>query len=312
MKKVKNEISKGKSQKEIEYEKLSLFFDNCINNGKLITKSASISGMIRLPYVKGKDLKKFFTENFDEIKQEILSITNIDIGKENDINSLNKFYETNQKHNIFHYLKRYPGDKAKYPKKLMSLQKNDDINLELNFTENGFYSLNIKTEKSKKPLIYLTLLIFLILFVVLFPIMPLKIKFGVLYFLLGITLFLLGLFILVFIAAILGLLIGYDIIIMGNIDNYKLSWKDRIFKQFLYIKKREDPCWIKMIRIIMIISFTQMGIIAYFNPSVPREVFGSMKDYIIKGYQYLIKKIEDYHYSKNELKVKGKYNLNDL
>ena len=62
------------SKKEIEYEKLSLFFDEYVSNNKLITKYASIAGLARIPYIKGKDLKKFFTENFAEIKQEIILI----------------------------------------------------------------------------------------------------------------------------------------------------------------------------------------------------------------------------------------------
>ena len=121
--KSKNDKQKEKSPEEIEFERLSLFLDKYISNGNLIFKYASIAGITRLRYIKGKDLKKFFTENFNDIKQEILSITNQDIGKEPDLNSLQKFYEINQKHGIFHYLKRYEGDKAKYPKKLLPLKK---------------------------------------------------------------------------------------------------------------------------------------------------------------------------------------------
>ena len=310
--KIKNEQKEEKTQKEIEYEKLSLFFDKYISENKLITKYASIAGLARIRYVKGKDLKNFFTENFAEIKQELLSIINIDIGKEPNSSSLQKFYEINQQHGIFHYLKRYEGDKAKYPKKFLPLKKNDDINLELNFTDSGFYSLNIKIEKSNKSVIYLFLLILLILCLVLFPIWPLKMKLGVLYLLLGILIFLLGLLILALIVEFLGMMIGYDIIIMENIDNYKLSFKDRIFKNFIRIHKRDDPCWFKVVRIAMIISFTQMGIIAYLYPSIPKEVFGSVKHFVKNGYKYIVKKIEDYHYKRNQVKVKGEYYMNDF
>ena len=310
--KSKNENKIEKSPKEIEYEQLSLFFDKNISNNKLITKYASIAGIARIPYIKGKDLKKFFSENFDDIKNEMLSITKVDIGKESDSNSLQKFYEINQQHGIFHYLKRYEGDKAKYPKKLLPLKKIDDIKLETDFTENGFYSLNIKTEKSKTSIIYLILLIILILFFVLFPVWPLKMKLGVLYLLIGFLIFFLGLFSLAILAAIIGMMIGYDIIIMENIDNYKLSWKERFFKPFIRIEKREDPCWFKIVRIVMIFSFLQMGIIAYLNPEIPKEVFSMIKDYVIIGYKYIVKKIEDFHYQRNEVKVKTKNYMNDL
>ena len=311
-KKTKNEVPPEKSQKEIEYENLSSFFDQYISNGKLITKYATISGITRLPYIKGKDLKNFFTENFEDIKKEILNITNTDIGKEPDLNSLQKFYEINQQRGIFHYLKRIQGDKAKYPKQLLALKKSDDINLELNFNEKGFYSLNIKREKSNKTLIYLILLILIILLVVLFPIWPLKIKLLILYALIGITAFFIGLFIVSVIAALLGMMIGYDIIIMPNIDNNKLSLKQRFFSPFIQIEKREDPTWFKIVRFVMFISLTQMGIIAYLYPTIPKEVFSSMKDMIISWYNFLIQKVEDFHYQKNQVKVKEKYKLDDL
>ena len=311
--KIKNENKSEKSQKEIEYEKLSLFFDKYVSNNKLITKYASIAGLARIPYIKGKDLKKFFTENFAEIKQEILSITNIDIGKESNSNSLQKFYEINQQHGIFHYLKRYEGDRAKYPKKLLPLKKSEDINLELNFTDSGFYTLNIKTEKSKISLIYLLLIVLLILCLVLFPIWPLKMKLGVLYILMGLMIFFMGLLIFALVAAFFGMMIGYDIIIMENIDNYKLSWKDRYFKNFLRIEKRkDDPCWFKVIRIVMFISFTQMGIIAYLYPDIPREVFANMKRFAKIGYKYINKKIEDYHYQRNAVKIKKDNYIHDF
>ena len=99
---------------------------------------------------------------------------------------------------------------------------------------------------------------------------------------------------------------------MANIDNYKLSWKDRIFKSFILIEKREDPCWFKIIRIVMVISFTQMGIIAYLYPSIPKEVFSSMKSIIISGYRYIVKKVEDFHYRRNDIKVRKEKYMNDL
>ena len=311
-KKAKNEIPPEKSQKEIEYENLSSFFDKYISDGKLITKYASISGITRLPYIKGKDLKNFFTENFEDIKKEILNITNTDLGKEPDSNSLQKFYEINQQRGIFHYLKRIQGDKAKYPKQLLALRKSDDINLELIFSEKGFYSLNIKQEKSNKSLYYLIFLIIIILLVVLFPIWPLKIKLGILYALIGITAFFIGLFVFSIIAALFGMLIGYDITIMPNIDNNKLSLRQRLFDPFIQIEKREDPTWFKIVRFVMFISLTQFGIIAYLYPTIPKEVFSTMKEMIISWYNFLIQKVEEFHYQKNQVEVKGKYNLDDI
>lgn len=301
-----------KSLAETEFEQLSLFFDKYVSNGKLITKYASIYGIKRVAYIKGKDLKQFFTDNFAEIKSEILKITKIDIGKEPNKDSLQNFYELNNKRNIFHYLQRFPGDKVKYPKKLMPLKKGDDISLEFNFTENGFYSLNIKIEKSNKPIIYLLLLVLLILFVVLFPIWPLRVKLGVVYFLMGVIIFLISFLVLSIIICLIGVLIGYDILITPNIDDYKMSWKDRIFKDFIIIEKREDPCWFIAIRIFLIFSVISLCAIAYLYPYVPKECYLMVKNAITYVYNYGKKIIEDIHYQKKSVKVQGNQYLDDL
>ena len=301
-----------KTPQEIEFENLSQLFDKYISNGKLITKYASLYGIQRVRYIKGKDLKQFFNDNFTDIKDEIKNITKTDIGKEPNKDSLQKFYEINQKRNILHYLQRIAGDKAKYPKQLLPLKKGDDKNLEFNFTETGFYSLNIKVEKSKMNNIYLFLLIVFILFIVMFPIWPLNMKIGVLYFLMSIIIFLIVFLILTILIALVGMLFGYDIYIMPNIDNPKLSWKDRFIKPFYIIEGREDPCWVKVVRIILIISIVNMGIIAYIYPEIPRESFNMLINGMNNIYKYVRKKVEDFHYHRNDVKVRDKQYLDDL
>ena len=301
-----------KTQKEIEVEKLSSFFDKYISKGNLVTKNASLLGIKRVTYIKGKDLKQFFTENFVEIKKEIFEILKIDLGKEANKDSLQKFYQLNQQRNIFNYLQRIPGDKAKYPKKLIPLKKTDDKNLQLIFSETGFYLLNINKSESRKPIIYLILLVILILFIVLFPIWPLNVKLGVLYFLMGLLIFLIAFLILIIIIAFIGVLFGYDIDFMPNIDNVKLGWKKRLFDPFITIEGREDPCCFKIIRYILIFSLVNMGIIAYFYPTIPKESYYMLKKMIVYLFSYARKKIEDIHYNRNAVKVRQTHNLDDL
>ena len=311
-KKKNNKDPPEKTEKEIEFENLSSFFDKYISSGQLIVKYATLYDIQRISYIKGKDLKQFFNENFEEIQKEMLSITKVNIGKEANKDSLQKFYEINREHNIMHYLQRIPGDKAKYPKKLLPLKKGDDINLELLFSDTGFYTLQIKIEKTNKPIIYLILLIIFILFIVLFPIWPLSVKLGVLYFLLSCIIFLIAFLILTIIIAIVGLLFGYDIYILPNIDEVKMSWRDRLFNPFIAIDIREDPCWFKVIRIFLIISMIFMGVIAYFYPTIPKECYHMIKNMLISIYSYGKVKIEDIHYHRNEVKVRENPYIEDL
>ena len=311
-KKPKKEEPKEKSQKEIDYENLSNFLDKYISSEKLITKYATLFDLRRIKYVKGKDLKQFFNDNFEEIQKEMLSIMKIDIGKEADKESLQKFYQIIQQNNIFHYLQKLPGDKAKYPKRLLPLQKGDDPKLELEFTDTGFYLIAIKTESSKKPVIYLILLIILILFIVLFPIWPLNVKLGVLYFLMAVLIFMIVFLFSTIIIQILGLLIGYDILIMPNIDEAKMSWKNRLFNPFIIINSREDPCSVKIIRILLLISLTALCVLAYLYPSIPKASFHMIKKGLLWIFDYGKEKIEDIHYHRNSMKVKNGPYLDDI
>ena len=300
-----------KSEKEIIFESLSSFYDKYISAGKLIVKSATLYGLQRVSYVKGKDFKQFFNDNFEEIQKEILSITKTNIGKEANKESLQSFYSVNQKHNIMHYLKRIPGDKAKYPKRLLPLRKDDDNNLDLIFSETGFYILLIKNEKTNKPLFYLALLIILVLFIVLFPIWPLNVKLGVLYFLLSIMIFLIVFLILTIVVAIVGALFGYDIFVCPNIDDPKLCWRDRILNPFVAIEKREDDWWVILIRIWLILSLIGLGVLGYFYPAIPRKCYDLIKSMTLYVYQYGKTKVEDFHYHRNAVTVKDRNPLYD-
>ena len=212
-----------------------------------------------------------------------------------------------------HYLKRLPGYKAKYPKKLVPLKKDEDKNLDLIFNESGFYIFQIKVEKSNKALIYLILLIILILFVILFPVWPLSVKMGVLYLLMGAMIFLVALLVLSIVIAIIGFFFGYDIFLLPNLDESKLSWKDRLFKPFVYVEHREDPTWFIAIRIVFIISTIGLCVLGYFFPSIPKECFNTAKNLATTVFNYGKKKVEDIHYGRSDLKVKerAKY-LDDL
>ena len=299
------------SQKKIEFQKISSFLDKYMSDGQLIVKYATLFDLQRISYIKGKDLKKFFNDNFTEIQKEMLEITKINIGKEPNKDSLQKFYSINQQYDILHYLKRIPGDKAKYPKKLLPLTNEDDSNLDLIFDETGFYLFNISVEKSNKPVVYLILVIILVLFIVLFPIWPLNVKLGVLYFLLGCCIFLIAFLTLSIIISILGFPFGYNIYILPNLDETKMSWKDRLINPFIIVETRKDPCWLIIIRIIFIISLIGLCAIGYFFPKIPKECYNMIKNLMITIFSYGKKKIEDIHYHRNDVTIRDTQYLED-
>lgn len=307
MKKKKKNITPNNSNKEESeaitlIEKFSTFYTKYISNDQLIEKQATLFDSTRISYVKGKDLKQFFNDNFEEIQKEVLSITKVNIGKEANKESLQKFYKVNHMNHIMFPMKRIQGDKSKYPKKLLPLTKEEDENFE--FSESGFYMLIIKKEKSNKPIIYLVLLIILILFIVLFPIWPLNVKLGVLYLLMGLMIFLIIFLVLTIIISLVGVLFGYDILIIPNIDEPKMGWKDRLFNPFIIINEREDPCWYVVIRIVLLILLVALCIFAFFFPRIPKAFYEIMINLMKKMFNYGKKKIEDIHYHRNDMTLR--------
>ena len=242
----------------------------------------------------------------------MLSLFNINIGQEANKDSLQKFYQISNQNNILHYLQKMPGDKSKYPKRLLPLQKGDDTKYEYEFTDTGFYLLHIKTEKSNKPMIYLILLIILILFIVLFPVWPLNVKLGVLYFLMALMIFLIVFLISTIVISLIGILFGYDIFIMPNIDEAKMSWRDRLFNPFIAINIREDPCWFKIVRILLIISLIGLCVIAFFFPRIPIAAYRLTIKILKWCFDYGKEKIEDIHYHRNAVKIKDTPYLEDI
>ena len=306
MKKKKKNNSNNSNREEDEIsekiEKFSSFYTKYISNDQLIEKQATLFDSTRISYIKGKDLKQFFTDNFEEIKKEILSITKSNIGKEPNKDSLQKFYEINQLNHILFPMKRIQGDKSKYPKKLLPLTKEEDKNLE--FNESGFYMLNIKKEKSNKPLIYLVLLIIVILLFVMFPIWPLNAKLGFLYFLMIILMFMMVFLVSTIFISLVGVLFGYDILIIPNIDEPRMSWKNRLFNPFIAINKREDSYCFIVIRIILLILLIALCIVGYFFPRIPKACWRVMKNLTAYIFDYGKQKIEDFHYHRNDMALR--------
>lgn len=75
---------------------------------------------------------------------------------------------------------------------------------------------------------------------------------------------------------------------------------------------QEDPCWFKIVRIILIISIIGICIIAYFYPTIPKECCNIIKNVMVSIYSYGKDKIEDIHYHRNEMKVRENQYLEDL
>ena len=124
--------------------------------------------------------------------------------------------------------------------------------------------------------------------------------------------FLIVFLILTIVVTLVGMLFGYDIYIMPNIDEAKMSWRDRLINPFIAVNKREDPCWFFVIRIFMIISLIALGIMAYFFPKIPKESYAMIKNLLVKLFSYGKQKIEDIHYHRNEVTQYDKDHLEDL
>ena len=232
--------SEQEKEKKI-YEELTSLLKLLINDYNLTTKYANILGQHRIQYIKGKDLVEFvkYEDNFKDLKERFIKIVNIDIGNEPNQDSFQKMFEIFYSRKILLKLFRLEGDKSKYPKKLIPPKIGEDTKT---FEENKFYWVNIKQEKNKKQFIYLGIIITILFLTCLYPIWPLKVQLGFWYTILIILIILLILTTLILVVAILGIIVGYDVLILPNLIERMPNFKSR-FTPFVAVIKREDD-WI--------------------------------------------------------------------
>ena len=246
-------------------------------------------------YIKGKELTIAFKkeENFNYIRNEIEKITKINIGKEPNEKSLQNFFEVFFQKKMLLKLKRLEGDKAKYPKHLNPPKRGENI---ISFEENCFYWVNILSEQSKKGFIYLALIIIILLLACLFPIWPLKAKIGFLWFILGILVFLLIFTILCLVVAIIGVIFGYDIVVIPNLIEPKLSLYDRLFNPFVAYWPREDDWSMKLCRFFLGFSILTLTVLGIKFPWVFQTSWNFFNEYFWKLYNLVLENfVNKYH-----------------
>ena len=290
----KKEQTFEEKEKEI-YTSLSELLTNIIEKFRITTKYAILVGQKRIMYIKGKELTIAFKkeENFNYIRNEIEKITKINIGKEPNEKSLQNFFEVFFQKKMLLKLKRIEGDKAKYPKHLNPPKRGENITT---FEENCFYWVNILSEQSKKGFIYLALIIIILLLACLFPIWPLKAKIGFLWFILGILVFLLIFTILCLVVAIIGVIFGYDIVVIPNLIEPKLSLYDRLFNPFVAYWPREDDWSMKLCRFFLGFSILTLTVLGIKFPWVFQTSWNFFNEYFWKLYNLVLENfVNKYH-----------------
>ena len=78
-------------EKEI-YDKLSSFLIDIQEKGEIPIKQAILMGQKRVYYIKGKDLVNYFKEHFEDISNQIKTITKTNIGSAANEKSLQTFF----------------------------------------------------------------------------------------------------------------------------------------------------------------------------------------------------------------------------
>ena len=227
------------------------------------------------------------------IKTEIEKITKINIGKEPNEKSLQNFFEIFLEKKMLLKLKRIEGDKAKYPKHLNPPKRGENITT---FEENCFYWVNIISDQSKKSFIYLLLIILILFLACLFPIWPLKVKLGFLWSILALLVFLLIFTILCLVIAIIGLIFGYDIVIIPNLIEPKLSLYDRLFNPFVAYWPREDDWSMKLCRFFLGFSILTLTVLGIKFPWVFQTSWNFFNEYFWKLYNLVLENfVNKYH-----------------
>ncbi|MCQ2817312.1 MAG: Sec62 family protein translocation protein [archaeon] len=302
-------ISEEERVKEF-YLNLSKFWNDIVDEQKLVTKQANLMGKKRITYCKGKELLQYYKDNFNYIQENInkLSEGKINLGKEANEQSFNTFFNVCVNFKLLIKVSKGEGDKAKYPKRLFLPRKDEDIH---KFEEMKFYWINTQTETSKKSIIILGILIFVIFACCLFPVWPLKLKIAVLWILFTLLVSLLVFMILTLVIAYVGVIFGYDIIVMPNLIEPKMRWRDRLFNPFVAYYPREDDWMLKVVRVFMGLGTVSVIIVAIYYPALFRISYDYSIGLCKRLYSYTLDKlILAPERRKNELRKRQRDNLN--
>lgn len=291
-----------------QFDGLNNFLNEIVENQKMNVKHANLMGQKRVNYVKGKELLQFFKDNFKAIKEKFETINDkFNLGNEANENSMQIFYNILFSHKLLLKLNKFEGDKAKYPKQLLLPKKGENV---INFEDSKFYWINTQSIPSKKGTFFLVILIFIILMACLFPVWPLKMKIGVLWVVFVFLVALLVILLLMLVISFLGIIVGYDIIFMPNLDEPKKKWFDRLFNPFVAYYKREDDWGVFMIRIFMAFVIILVSGVFVFKPSLFHIAYDYSFGACKRLYGYVLEKfILAPERRKNELRSRSKYNI---
>lgn len=281
------------------YKKLSKVFKTLESKG-LIVKNAGV-GSVRSDYVRGDDLIKSFKENIDYLVKEVNSILNVNI-KAEDPNAPQLVYNMFNQRNMMKKAGRYPDDpKMKYPKRLIPFQeegkccsghheghehKNSKVADEekAKLEEKMFYLVNIEEDK-KKTFFWLSVAIFAVIMVCLFPVWPIEVKIGIYYvsyfFLVGmLTLLFARLTIFIFFYTF-----GVDFWLFPNLLDDKLGVIDS-FKPLYSVAKRTETALTVLFRISVTLFVCYLAYIVYDNPSIMYDFRDHIVDIYVDTFDY--------------------------
>ena len=125
---------------------------------------------------------------------------------------------------------------------------------------------------------------------------PLKVKLGFLWTILALLVILLIFTILCLVVAIIGVIFGYDIVVIPNLVEPKLSLYDRFFNPFVAYWPREDDCSMKFIRVCLGLSIVVLIVLSVKFPWVFRFTWNFLHKHFWKLYNLIVDNfVNKYH-----------------
>jgi translocation protein SEC62 len=153
-----------------EFKELSKLYLDLEKKG-LITKHAGL-GDQRVSFCRGRDLKKVFEDFKEEISKKIYDITGVDIGPKGS-EALQNFYIVFCDRRMLLKADKFDEDlKKAFPKRLKPVSIQEMIS----FDDKKLYVVNIERPQEKSHLFLLSITIFIVFSICLFPIWPLWLK----------------------------------------------------------------------------------------------------------------------------------------
>ena len=220
----------------------------------LILKEGTLCHKKRIMYTHGKDFVGCFKSNYDIIYNTVKERAGVELGMKGNDKAIQRFFELCVESKVMLKVRKKQGDAKRYPEVLFPPLSNEDVCM---FDENEYYWVNTFWEGMLFKgiwLLFIVVAVVSVLFVCLSQVWSIKVKIFVIWALISFVFVLVAITFCSLFVTLIGFVCGYDVILLPNLMEMKMSLKQRLCSPFIARFPRKDSFGIVVVRVSIVIG----------------------------------------------------------